>query len=144
MSDVLCIDASVAVKTLLEEIDSLKASNLVRSAVGSGIRLIAPLHFPVEVTSALYKRVRPGMITLNEAVALLRSFDGMPMELLAPDGLRERALAIAATANMRWIYDAFYVALAEIQQCELWTADEQLYTTVSATHLNVRLLSMYG
>ena len=143
MNDALCIDASVAVKTLFAEIDSDKAESLLQGAADAGHRLIAPAHFPVEVTSAVYKRVRSGHLTIDEAVVRISRLADMPVELVNPHGLREPALAIAAAANMKWVHDAFYVALAEMQGCELWTADEQLYAAVRAAHPNVRLLSAY-
>ena len=144
MTAALCIDASVAVKRLFAEIDSDKARSLLGGAAAAGQRLIAPAQFPVEVTSAVYKRVRSGHLSLDEAVARIGRLADMPVELVNPDGLREPALRIAAGANMKWVHDAFYVALAEIEQCDLWTADEQLHAAVRGTHPNVRLLSAYS
>ena len=143
MTSLRCLDASVAAKTLLPEIDSDKAAELVETAGRNGVQLVAPPHFSIEVTSALYKRVQRGELTVAAAVDRSRMLELLPVHLLAPDGLRERALEIAAAANMKWVHDAFYVALAEIEQCELWTADEQLYAAVRAVHPNVRLLSAY-
>ena len=50
---------------------------------------------------------------------------------------------IAAQFQLKWIYDAFYVALAEIVGCDLWTADEALHDAVREAHPNVRLLADY-
>ena len=143
MTDTLCIDASVAAKRLLAEIDSDKAESLLRGAADAGQRLIAPAHFPVEVTSAVYKRVRSGHLNLDEAVARIGRLADMPVELVSPHDLRAPALRIAAAANMKWVHDAFYVALAEMEGCDLWTADAQLHAAVGAAHPNVRLLSAY-
>jgi predicted nucleic acid-binding protein len=62
---------------------------------------------------------------------------------MSPPGLPRRAFEIAAQFQLKWIYDAFYVALAEIIGCELWTADEALHQAVRDAHANVRLLSDY-
>lgn len=52
-----------------------------------------------------------------------------------------RALEIAAQFNLKWIYDAFYVALADIVGCEMWTADATLYRTVHPAFSKIHLLS---
>ena len=62
---------------------------------------------------------------------------------MSPPGLHRCAFEIADQFRLKWIYDAFYVALAEIVGCDLWTADEVLHAAVSGAHANVRLLSEY-
>lgn len=63
---------------------------------------------------------------------------------MSPPGLPRRAMEIAAQFELKWIYDAFYVALAEIVACDLWTADEALHVAVGDVHANVRLLAHYA
>lgn len=67
----------------------------------------------------------------------------LPLSAVFPARLPERAFAIASSFAWKWVYDAFYVALAEIVGCELWTADAQLHRDVRDGHPNVRLLSEY-
>ncbi len=45
--------------------------------------------------------------------------------------------------NLKWIYDAFYLALAKMLVCELWTAAARLHRDVRVSAPNVRLLSEY-
>ncbi|HLB22603.1 MAG TPA: type II toxin-antitoxin system VapC family toxin [Dehalococcoidia bacterium] len=50
-------------------------------------------------------------------------------------------LEIALRFNLKWIYDAFYVALADIVGCDMWTADAGLYRAVNPAFPNVHLLA---
>jgi predicted nucleic acid-binding protein len=66
--------------------------------------------------------------------------DAAPRE---PPDLPLRAFDIAAQFNLKWIYDAFYVALADMIGCDLWTADARLHEAVRGVHSNVRLLTNF-
>ena len=109
----------------------------------AGVRLTAPPLLLGEVSSAVYKQHQSGAINIEEAVTSLKDFDRLSIDSLAPRTLSARAIEIADQFGLKWIYDAFYVALAEIVGCDLWTADEALHAAVSGAHANVRLLSEY-
>ena len=47
-----------------------------------------------------------------------------------PAGLYNRALAMASELGLTSTYDAVYLALAESEGCEVWTADRRLYLAV--------------
>ena len=42
-----------------------------------------------------------------------------------PAGLYHRALTLAGTLDLGTTYDALYLALAESEECDLWTADRR-------------------
>ncbi len=109
----------------------------------SGGLLVAPPHFSAEASSAIYKRFQQGHLSLDDALILVEESENLPVERMSPPRLPVRAFEIAAQFELKWIYDAFYVALAEIVGCDLWTADEVLHAAVSGAHTNVRLLSEY-
>jgi len=144
MNGVICVDASVAAKWLLPEEASEQALTLVRDALAGGKGLIGPPHLPVEVTSALYKRLRQGEITLDEARERLQTFSEIPLDLVFPAGLLERALELSAEFAWPFPYDAFYLAVGEILDCEVWTADEEFHGDAQPNYPRLRLLSSYG
>lgn len=80
---------------------------------------------------------------MNEAAAALTVIRELRLMAVLPPRLPQLAFEIAVQFELKWVYDAFYVALAEIVGCELWTADAQLHRAVRAQHRNVRLLSEY-
>ena len=109
----------------------------------SGGALVVVPRFGSEVSSLIYKHFQQGHLSLSDALGLVEEGENLPVETMSPPGLPGRALEIAAQFGLKWIYDAFYVALAEIVGCDLWTADEALHAALSGTHANVRLLSEY-
>jgi predicted nucleic acid-binding protein len=139
----ICIDASVAAKWLLREGDRGRALALRADVLGSGGRIVAPYLLIGEVTSAIYKKVQTGQMR-SELGRLLTAMAGqLSVDVLSPPHLPLRAFEIASQFGLKWIYDAFYVALAEIVGCDLWTADGALHEAVRAVHTNVHLLAEY-
>jgi predicted nucleic acid-binding protein len=57
--------------------------------------------------------------------------------------MRQRAREIAEQFNQRAVYDATYIALAELRGCEFWTADKLIYDAVKATLSFVKYLPDY-
>ena len=144
MNAAICVDASVAVKWLLPEEGSAEALSLLQGALSAGTDVVGPPHLPVEVTSAIYKRLRQHEITLEEARDRLRAFAAIPVGLALPDGLNEKALELAAELGWAYPYDAFYLAVGEIMDCEVWTADEEFYQDSRVTYPRVRSLTDYA
>lgn len=141
---VVCVDASVAVKWLIPERDSDRAVALLTHSRTGAHQLVGPSHLIQEVTSAILKKMRLGEIEIEQARTLSVRAGELMVEIVSPPTLPLRAFEIAARFNLKWIYDAFYVALAEIVECELWTADERLHEIVSPAFPNVRLLTEYS
>lgn len=142
MSDV-CIDASVIVKvTVPEELSDL-ARALVADVKTRGDTLIAPHLFEAEVLNVYRKKVRDRLLTEDEAQQAFAIFRRIPVRLMHLPTLVDRAFDIAKRYNWRYTYDAFYVALAKQQGCELWTADEVLVNDVSGEFQFVKWLGNY-
>ena len=138
-----CVDASVLVKWLVEESDRDRALKLYSDCTERDGEFVAPAWFLAEASSAIYKRVRLSAIVAEDALLLIDQLEDLRIRKLSPPGLSRRAFEIASEFQLKWIYDAFYVALAQIVGCDLWTADEALYDAVRIVHPNVRLLADY-
>ena len=121
------VDASLAVKWLVPEEDSDLALRLAHSWVAEGIQRVAHRWFPVEVASALYKRVQRGELTPNGAADLVDDLSAYEVILYDRTPVHHRALRIAAELQQRWIYDSFYLALAIELDYPFWTADRNFY-----------------
>ena len=127
MTECVVVDASIAVKWLLPEPDSSKADDLLIMWEQSGARVASPHLLPVEVANAVYQRVRRDQISYQTAIRLLLGFLDTRIELFESATLHTRALEIAARLQQRAVYDAHYLALADLMDCELWTADESFF-----------------
>lgn len=122
------IDASVAVKLLIEEQQSDEARELVAKSTA----LYAPRLLASEVANTLWKKVR--LRELDDAIArvAINSLADMPLswfqdELVTADGLR---LAINIEHPF---YDCLYLALAYRIGESMVTADQRFVNAVSQT-----------
>ena len=122
------IDASVACKWLVEEEGSAKAAKLLDAAEG----LIAPDLLIAEVASALWKKLLAGQITSAQARAAIAELSGFFDELVPGFRLAPRSLQIAEDLRHP-VYDCFYLALAELRNSQLITADTELAQRVRKT-----------
>jgi predicted nucleic acid-binding protein len=130
----IVVDASVAAQWVLEQESSPRA-NALRLEGG----LIAPSLIAAEIGSALWKAVRRGVVTGDEALAAIE-VALLPFEaLIATEELRIRALALAVELQHP-IYDCFYIALAEREQATLITADEGMIAAARKAKIKVRRL----
>ena len=144
MNGVVCVDASVAVKWLLEEQNSDLAEALLSEARSSATALHTPPQFDAEVTSALTQRVWLQELSLQEALEALRHFANIDVVSVLSSDLRERALELAAEFNWQYPYDAYYLAVGELLDCDVWTADGRFFRATRGRYPRVRLLSEYA
>lgn len=119
------VDASLAVKWVVREEHTGEALSLLDLWYRRGEQVFAPPIFRAEVTNVLHQKVRRGPLSRASAVSALE----LVLSLVAisePDGLYARALNLASGLGLAAAYDALYLALAEYEGCELWTADQRL------------------
>ena len=139
-----CIDANVAIKWVLaSETDRGNALSLLQDSISAGITLIAPPLFPIEVDSIIRKRVHNGSLTAEEGRQAYDQLDMIPVQFVEEPRLRHRAREIAEQFNQRLVYDSLYAALADLRQCEFWTADTRFHRVVKADLLFVRHIAEY-
>ena len=144
MSGSVVVDASLAVKWLVEEDDSNKAHAILQSWVAQDITRIAPYLMPFEVANVLHRRVLRGELNVGDSTRMIERLLESRLELQQPPGLHVRALQLASQLNQSAAYDAHYLALAESVGCELWTADERFYRAVSPGIDSVRWIGEFG
>ncbi|MEW6448013.1 MAG: type II toxin-antitoxin system VapC family toxin [Bacillota bacterium] len=124
------VDASLAAKWVVNEEGTETAVNLLERWAEEGFLVAAPCLIFIEVTNALYKRVRRGELTLSDAVILLEHLASLGIAIQDTASLHARTLELADRFGLPSTYDAYYLSLAETLQCEFWTADQRLYNIV--------------
>lgn len=137
----ICVDASFVLKLLLDEPDSLRAVAHWSEWIASDSDIVAPFHLVFEVVSVLRNNVYRRIITPEAGDKAMAAFLAQDIVLLHPDSLVERGWRIAARFNGPTIYDAIYLALGELLDCEVWTADRRLYNAAGAELSWLRLLT---
>ena len=140
LSDVVVVDASLAVKWLADEVDSERASALLQSWGRDGRGLAAPHLLLAEVANAVHRQVVGGRLSVQVAKSLVDRLAARVTLLEAP-GLHRRAIELAGELGQGAVYDSHYLALAEALDCEYWTADDRFYRAARATFPSVRSLS---
>ena len=124
----LVVDASVAVKWLVEEEYSDAADSLLEGRH----ELFAPRLMASEVGNALWLKARKGELTRSRAGALAATISEIPVnwtedEKFCPDAVR-LALALG-----RPVYDCVYLALTHRIGATLVTADERFANALAET-----------
>ncbi len=138
MTGSVVVDASLAVKWLVQEEYSDKARAVLQSWVDRDITRMAPYLMPFEVANALHRRMLRGELSVGDSTRMITRLLESSLELRQPAGLHAKALQLADELNQNAAYDAHYLALAEVVGCEIWTADERLYRVARPSIGNVR------
>lgn len=128
----MIVDASVTVSRLVEETMSEHARALFGFCERDRRLIAVPPHFPGEVTNALYQKERTSdpryhlePAEVDAAVADFARLIRGAIAVVARPELYPRAVALARTHRLPAVYDALYLALAEMLELELWTNDRQ-------------------
>ena len=117
------VDASVIVKWFVQEQFSDKVVGLMDKHAKGEVLLIAPELLFIEVLNALrYKKVNNSFLSNVNKTLWNAQFKIIPLN----DSLLQTALAISLKEGLT-IYDSVYVAIAEAENCQMITADKELY-----------------
>ncbi len=115
----MIVDASILAKTFLEEADSDDVRALFLLLRARGESLLSPELVKYELGSVALRISRKGKIPpFNEAIGLVDT-------LALDSSLLKGSLDVASSTGLSF-YDGCYIALAENENCLLWTADGKL------------------
>jgi predicted nucleic acid-binding protein len=115
---VAVLDASAAGRWLIDADPAAEA--IVRRG-----HLTAPSLIAAEVANALRLQVRVGRLASDSAQSAMRDLLDAEIQLVPIEGLARAALAVALELGVS-AYDASYIALAELLDLPLVTADRRL------------------
>jgi predicted nucleic acid-binding protein len=139
----VCVDASVIVALVTAEHLSRAALALWREWTAKEQQPVAPLLLRYEVTSALHRKAVDGKMSREDAAQALHKALACDIRYFDPPAINEQAFALAAHFKRPATYDSHYLALAELLQCPIWTADERLYNAVTKEFPHIRWLGHY-
>ncbi len=120
----LVVDASIAVKWVVPEADSERAEVLLDH------RLVAPDLLFAECANILWKKIRRGELTEEEAGIAAQTLEQADLAVVSTKGYLARAVAIAAELDHP-AYDGIYLAVAEAFGLRLATADARLIRKIN-------------
>ena len=123
-------DASLSAKWVLPERFSDIAQGLLNEWLSTGVEICVPPLWESELDGILRYHVWAGHISQADADIAEVALDNVPVTVKQISGVRQLARQIARQANQRRVYDSVYAALADIEECALWTADYAFYQAV--------------
>jgi len=128
MSNKVVVDASLALKWVLREDDSDLARSLLTSWNGNGVEIMVPALFAYEITNILYRQVVTNKLTYEQASFFQEGIFSLKIafDFSHHKEISRKAMFLANRFRLPASYDAHYLALAEREQCEYWTADARL------------------
>lgn len=128
----VCVDASLVLRLVADPADEL--IHHLWEQWGSERRpLAAPTLLHYEVADALHRYQNLGYLSASSVQLSFRAALALPLELHGEPDLHCRALDLAGKYSLPAAYDAHYLALAELLEGELWTADGRLARTVQSS-----------
>lgn len=130
------VDASVALKWVLDEADSAAAVALLDE------QLTAPSLWLLEAANTLWKLERRNQLTTQEARYRLRKLMEAPVSSAPFEEYLESAADLAAQMDHP-VYDCLYLALALRENCDVVTADVRFHNAanrIDTARGRVRLL----
>jgi predicted nucleic acid-binding protein len=125
------LDANLAVALFLPLSYSAQAREHIAVWDRQGLELLAPTLFEYEINSALHRAAAIGLMTHREARMAMQEAQALAIHCVSPSPeLHELAMHWAQRLNHHKSYDAQYVALAEQERADFWTADQRLVSRV--------------
>ena len=128
----ICVDANLVIRLVADPADESIQACWERWA-SEQRQLAAPTLLPYEVANVLYRYQKLGFIGAAAVQLALKAALALPLELHGEPELHWRALELANRFSLPAAYDAHYLALAELLDGELWTADEGLARAVESS-----------
>ena len=119
------LDASVALKTMLNEPGSQQALELIDDFRIHLHELIAPDTLPIEMCHALTRAEHQGVIPKSDGAILFTEFLNDCPTLYPYGDLLDRAMHLSSDMRIG-VFDCLYVALAEEERCQVVTADTKM------------------
>ncbi len=130
----LVVDASVAIKWLVDEEDSDTAGHLLTQ----GHILHAPRLMAAEIANALWRKARSGEIARHDATVLADSLTDIQVRWADDEQVCSHAARIAIDLGHP-AYDCVYLALAHLIDGLMVTADTRFANAVASTEHRSRV-----
>jgi predicted nucleic acid-binding protein len=137
----LCLDTNIYLKALAPDELDTRAVQLVLKGFSADTTLIAPAWMWAEFGSVLCKKFRTNVLTQDEAAKIWQSFGTLPIRYLNSQSLRDRAWSFAQRYRLPTLYDAVFLACAEVTLPsqtlrEFWTADQVFLNSLGTAKPN--------
>ena len=138
MNGRVCIDASLALTWLLPADQNEAANALRREWDKEGMELITTPLFHAEVTSVLREQVYFRRLLPEEGEEAFSIYLDIGVRSIDDPEVQKKAWELAKKFNLPRTYDMQYLAVAELENCELWTNDKRLANSLQGKVKRIR------
>ncbi len=139
MKDTVCLDSGFLLAWLMPEKYSEAAGAAILKWKKDRSRLMTAPLFHAEVTSVIREQVYFKKLLPEQGDACFFYYQQLGVESYTNEiRLQQTAWELAKSLNLPRAYDAQYLAAAELENCELWTADKRLYNSISGKNKRIR------
>ena len=137
----ICVDASLALKLVLAEQESELVATQWEKWQTEGQTVLSPWLFAFEIMAVLRKKVARGELTEKEGLEAWGILSDLGIELRHHPLMWERSWALAAQYRRPTTYDTAYLALAQLLDCDLWTADYRFIRALAGQESRLQSVS---
>ncbi len=131
MSSVICLDASFLIRTLTPNPQLKQATSLLEKWIENHAALIAPSLLTYEVSSVLRRLQYHKKLDSALAQETFTTFQQLGVAQIDTPQVHNLAWRLAQQFHHARTYVATYLAIAQLHNAELWTADKKLHASVS-------------
>jgi predicted nucleic acid-binding protein len=131
MVTAVCVDASLVVRLYLPDERSAAVDTLFSRWMQDNVSLIGPPLLYAETPSILRQAVFLGRIDPELGQLAFEGFCSLGIAIVSPNDLHVRAWELAKEHGQRRIYDSMYLAVAQVQGCDLWTGDTRMANAIN-------------
>ncbi len=140
MPSAICVDASFIIRSLTPNSDLQYATDLLEQWIENQHPLIAPSLITYEVSSALHRLQHLNKLESQIAQEAFTTFQQLGITLIESPQLHNLSWRLAQQFGHSRTYDAAYLAVAQLHNAEMWTADKKLYNSVCEQFTWVKML----
>ncbi len=144
MNSTVCIDASLALMWLLSAEQNEAANTLRREWYKNDIQIITASLFHAEVTSVLREQVYFNRLPPEEGEQAFLAYLEIGVKSIDSPGIQEVAWELAKKFNLPRTYAMQYLAVAELNDCELWTNDKRLINSLQGKVSRIKWVGEYN
>jgi predicted nucleic acid-binding protein len=124
------LDASVVLKWYLyDEKDSQKATGLLHQYISGELDILAPSLLEYEVVNGLFIAQKRGRIKEEKILTAIEGFIDLEIELKNLSHFYSKVIYYCGMYR-RSVYDASYLATADVEGITMITSDEGLYHSI--------------
>ncbi len=130
--NIIVADASVLLCILLREVEWEKTAEAI-----SGYHLIGPSSLPMEIGNSLSALVRRDLLKPEKAMEVWEAFLEVPVRIIETP---VRSALQIAFAHKIYAYDAYVLALGEVEHADIATFDRSMIRI--AKEIGIRILEV--